>query len=168
MYPLLTFCILLVSWLVFSGLFDAFHISLGVISAAFVTLLSQDLFFPDRTTSLRHRFREFSRAPGYMLWLVWELAKSNLHVLKLALSPRTRDLVKPRLVKIKTPLQSQFGRYVLANSITLTPGTVTVRQEGDELLIHCIDQASADGLDGSMDQRIARVYEPEILKGEKP
>ncbi len=163
MYSLLIFGILLVNWLVFSGLFDVFHISLGIISCAFVTWLSSDLLFADRTTSLKDRMREFVRAPKYILWLIGEVVKSNVHVLKLALSPDMKKRVKPRLVRFKTPLQSRFGRYVLANSITLTPGTVTVRLEGDELLIHCIDQASADGLNGSMDERIARVYEPELL-----
>ncbi|MEM9478796.1 MAG: Na+/H+ antiporter subunit E [Verrucomicrobiota bacterium] len=163
MYHVLIFCILLLNWLVFSGLFDVFHISLGVICCAFVTWLSSDLLFTDRSTPLSHRFREFARAPGYIVWLIGEVFKSNVHVLKLALSPNTKNLVRPRLIRIKTPLKSQFGRYVLANSITLTPGTVTVNMHDDELLIHCIDKASADGLDGSMDERIANVYEPEIL-----
>ena len=83
-------------------------------------------------------------------------------MLKLALSPGGLEEVSPRVVRFKTKLESDFARFVLAQSITLTPGTVTVKIVGDEFYVHAISKAAADGLDGTMEGWIAHVYEPEL------
>ena len=87
MHKALTFILLLSTWLLFSGFFDAFHVGLGVLSSLFVTAISGDLLFSERQTSARDRLRELSRLPGYLLWLLWQIVLANLHVLKLALAP---------------------------------------------------------------------------------
>jgi len=167
MYRLLIFLLLFSTWVVFSGFFDAFHLTLGAICAAFVTLISGDLFFCVRNTSQRDRLREVLRLPGYMLWLTWQIVLANVHVLKLALLPNGPKEIKPRIVRFETNLTSPFARFVLAQSITLTPGTVTVTIEGDEFVVHAISRAAAEGLAGDMERRVAYVFEPERLEAKQ-
>ena len=161
MHRLLIFSILLLTWLVLSGLFDAFHIMLGVLCAGIVTWMSSDLHFQERSTSFRGRIRELSRIPSYLVWLLWQIVLANVHTLKLALTPGGLEEVAPRVVRFKTTLRSEFAKYVLAQSITLTPGTVTIKIVGDEFFVHAISEEAADGLDGAMEGWIAHIYEPE-------
>ena len=165
MYRLLIFLILFSTWVVFSGFFDLFHLSLGVVCSAFVTLISGDLFFSKRDTSQRDRVREILRLPGYLAWLLWQIFLANLHVLKLALLPGGPEEIRPRIVRFETALTSPFARFVFAQSITLTPGTVTVDIDGDHFVVHAISRASAEGLAGRMERRVAYVFEPELLEG---
>ncbi len=157
-YRLASFGILLGLWIVFSGKFDLFHLTLGVISAGIITHFSGDMFFHDRTRGLEERKRELSRLPGYLVWLVWQIILANLHVLYLALHPRGLAEVEPTLVRFHTPLRSAFAKYVLANSITLTPGTITLKTTGNRFVVHAISLKTKESLDGSMDRRIADVF----------
>ena len=77
--------------------------------------------------------------------------------------PKGMDEVEPEVVRFKTKLRSDFGKWLLANSITLTPGTVTIMVRGDEFVIHAISQGAAEGLNGEMERRIAQIFEPEVL-----
>ena len=165
MHKALIFLLLLTSWLIFSGFFDVFHVGLGVISCGFVTLTFGDLLFKERNTSAQDRMREILRLPPYLAWLVGQIILANLHVLKLALTPAGPTEIRPRIVRFKCNLRSPFARYVFAQSITLTPGTVTVDIDGDDFVVHAISRASAEGLAGAMERRIAHVYEPELLEG---
>ena len=160
-YQIGIFFILLATWLVFSGQFDGFHVSLGILSCILVTWMSSDLLFPKRDTPLKARWREVWRLPGYMAWLTYQIFVANVHVLRLALHPRGLREVKPRIVRFETKLKTEFARWVFANSITLTPGTVTVKVEGDDFYIHAISRYSALGLEGSMEARIQRIFDPE-------
>ena len=162
MYRILTFCLLFVLWLVFSGLFDPFHLTLGVISCALVTWMSADLLFQDTSVKLSARFRQFARLPGYSLWLLYEIFLANLYVFRLSLRPQGLGDVRPQVVHFKTRLKTDFAKWVFANSITLTPGTVTIKIDDDEFLVHAISEHTAKGLEGEMEKRIAAVWEPEL------
>ncbi len=95
---------------------------------------------------------------GYAGWLLWQVLLANIHVLKLAFSQNERA-THPRIIRFKTSLKSDFARYVFANSITLTPGTVTMSLVGDEFVVHAIDKAVADELPGEMEKRVAAVFD---------
>jgi len=151
----------MVNWVVLSGLFDGFHLALGVISCALVTRLSADLAFENRALSMGQRAHQAFRLACYLLWLLGQVILSNIHVLKLALAMRGTEAIQPRMVRFRTKLKSDFGKYALANSITLTPGTVTVRIDGDLFIVHAISKFAADGLAGDMEARVARVFEPD-------
>lgn len=84
----------------------------------------------------------------YVVVLVWEIIKANFAVIKLIMSSRY-DL-EPVLVHFKTDLKTRQARVVLANSITLTPGTITVSLEGDEYIVHCLDKELAKGMNHSI------------------
>lgn len=158
MYRVLIFAILFAIWLIFSGLFDAFHIPLGVISCALVTWWSSRFLFEDRTIAMRDRLRQIFRLPGYLAWLMGQVVVANLHVLRLSLSPRMREEIEPQLVRFKSGLKTDFEKFLLAQSITLTPGTVTLRIIGDEFLVHAISEEAAEGLKGPMSERVRRLF----------
>ena len=92
--------------------------------------------------------------------LLWEIFLSNIHILKLALTPGDIKELDPSLVRIKTDLKTDFGKYVLANSITLTPGTITIDINDDELLIHAISKHTKMGVEEeTMERKISKVFE---------
>lgn len=167
MYQALVFFLLLLAWVIFSGLFDPFHLSLGVFSCLVVMWMSSGMLFCDRRDSLANRARQVWMLVGYLGWLFWQIVIANLHILRLSLSPAGPKEVRPRIVTFKTGLQTDFAKFALAQSITLTPGTVTVKIKGDEFLIHAISKFAADGLDGTMERRIAEIFEPSSLDESK-
>ena len=101
-----------------------------------------------------------SRLPGiilYVITLVWEIVKANVVLVGIMLFKKNR---RPVIVEFHTKIRSRIGRSLLANSITLTPGTITAAVEGNFLRIHCFDESLAKGLD-------ATVFEKRILKLEE-
>jgi multicomponent Na+:H+ antiporter subunit E len=72
-----------------------------------------------------------------------------------------KEKIDPRMVNFKTRLKSDVARVTLANSITLTPGTITVRVEGDVFTVHALSDKVASGLPGEMEDRIARIFTEE-------
>ena len=159
MYSIFVFILLFTVWIIFSGKFDLFHLVLGVFSASFVTYFSSDLYFADRTIGFGARIRQLLGFCRYLVWLLYQIFLSNLHVLKLALWPKSFAEIDPTIIRLKTTLRSDYARYVLANSITLTPGTVTLNVVEDTLYVHAISRKAAASLDGEMERRIAEVFE---------
>lgn len=84
----------------------------------------------------------------YVVILVWEIIKANIAVIHLILTDR--EEVEPVLVTFRTKLKTETARVILANSITLTPGTITVSMEGDQLVVHCLDKSLAEGMEDSI------------------
>ena len=162
-YRITIFVLLLTTWAVFSGKFDAFHLGLGVLSSLIVTWLSQDLLFKDREKDLGERLAEAARFIGYVFWLLWQIVLANVHVFKLAMTDEGQEEMSPHVVKLKTKLKSDFAKFVYANSITLTPGTITIQIEGNQFLVHAISEAvEKDLLSGEMERRVAAVFDPEV------
>lgn len=157
-YPfILTFIIMCGTWVLLSGKFDAFHLSLGVISCALVAYFSSDfLFSSPKPKGLLSQWARFAR---YIPWLMVQIIKANLHVTYLVFHPRMMELIDPQIVKFGSILESDLGLVTFANSITLTPGTITVcvTLDGD-FKVHAIDKASGDPLPGEMERRIARAF----------
>ena len=151
-----TFMIMLGFWVLLSGKLDPFHLTLGVISAALVSWSSAHLLFRDQSRS--GRLAEACRFILYLPWFLKEIVKSTLQVALLALHPRMRQRLNPRLVTFKTRLRSHAARVTLANSITLTPGTITVRIEDDIFLVHALTADLAADMPGEMERRIARIF----------
>ena len=154
---LITFIIMFGTWVVLSGKFDAFHLSLGLISCAIVAYLSSDLLFSSpRIKGLLPQLARFAR---YIPWLMLEIIKANLHVTYLVFHPRMMELIDPRIIKFRSKLQSDLALVTFANSITLTPGTITVDVSIDgDFKVHAIDKASGDPLPGAMEANIAKAF----------
>ena len=164
-YPTVVFLLLFLNWVVLSGKLDAFHLSLGVVSCLIVTVLSQDLLYHDRAKGLRIRLLEAWAFVRYVPWIIWEVVKANAHVLKLAMTKKGYEEMSPRVVTFETYLKTDFAKFVLANSITLTPGTITMLIRDDVFHIHTMSQFLEDDLlTGSIERKVAEVFEPEGLK----
>lgn len=98
-----------------------------------------------------------ARAVWYFLVLIWEVIKANIAVMKLIFTPKVE--VKPKLVYFKVDLQTGLGKLFLANSITLTPGTITADIVGDEYCVHALDEDFSGGMDDSTFVRQLRKME---------
>ena len=105
----------------------------------------------------------------YIPWLTIEIIKANLHVFKLAMTREGYDEeLSPRIVTIKTKLKTDFAKFVFANSITLTPGTITMLIRGDVFHVHTMSQFLEDDLlEGAIEQKVAEIFEPETLRQKK-
>ncbi|MBN2539592.1 MAG: Na+/H+ antiporter subunit E [Deltaproteobacteria bacterium] len=150
-----TFVMLMVFWALLSGKFDTFHLSLGVICSLIVAYLSHDLLFANvRVGDGRLIAQRFLR---YIPWLMREIVTANFHVAYLALSPKMP--IDPQIITFRTKLESDISWVTLANSITLTPGTITIDIEDREFMIHALDRKVADDLDtGEMEDRVAHIF----------
>lgn len=153
-----TFLILFPVWIVWSGMLDAFHLALGVISCAIVTFLSHDLLFKRR--DFKGWIRETGRFIQYLPWLLYQVVIANFHVVYLALHPKMP--IEPRIVRYKSGLKNELALVVFANSITLTPGTITADIADGEYVVHALSKKTADDLlSGDMEKRVARIFEEE-------
>jgi len=151
------FAACLLAWVLLTGSLAADELLLGVIVSLVVVFAAGARLAPlsaIRLTPLAPL--HLLRSLGYFFS---QLVLSNLDVARRVISP---DLpINPGLVEIRTGLASELGRMLLANSITLTPGTLTVEAEGDRLLIHWIDCTPGDDLE-SATRAIAAGFEQRI------
>ena len=152
-----TFLIMFGFWILLSGKFDLFHLTLGVLSSGLVSLLSADILMFDQEKN--DRLATACRFFCYIPWLLYQIVLSTLHVTYLALHPRMMDQIDPTIVTFKTKLKGNIAKVALANSITLTPGTITIRVVDDVFYVHAISRKAAAGLPGEMEDRLARVFE---------
>ena len=146
-------------WVILSGMFDAFHLTLGVISCLLVAHFSGKMMFEGMRVEVRAR--QIFGMLAYGPWLLWEIVLSSLQVTYIVLHPRMLDKMDPQLIRFKTKLKSNFARVTFSQSITLTPGTITVSLHDDEMTVYALTSNAANSLPGEMEKRIARALEPE-------
>jgi len=152
-----TFFLLFLNWIIWSGMFDAFHLSLGVIACSIVTYTTHDLLFKEEKFSGK-LLREAIRFILYIPWLIYQIVIANLHVASLVLSPKMP--INPQLVRFKSGLKKEISLVTLGNSITLTPGTITADIVDGEFFVHALSKKTADDLlTGDMEKRVARIFE---------
>ena len=169
MYYWITVGFLFINWLFFSGKFDPFHLSLGLLSSFLVAWTTSDLLFKNSGKSVGKRLAEAGRFISYCGWLLYQILLANMHVIALALFKDYRDReLDPHIFTFKTKLRTDFARFVLANSITLTPGTITIRIEDALFHVHAVSRKAAGDLPepqsmSQMERRVAAVFEPELL-----
>ncbi len=96
----------------------------------------------------------------YLPWLLWQTALSNLRLVPIVWAPR--PAIQPRLARVPDHLRTSFGRALYANSITLTPGTVTVSLDRGSVLVHALTADDADGLQEAAMQRRVAALEPAV------
>ena len=150
---ILTFCF----WILFSGKLDLFHLAAGILSCAMVSLLTHRLIFPGRISA--GFIGNGLRLLGYTPWLIYKIMQANLHLLYLTFHPRMMEKIDPKVIRFDTRLASDFSRTIFANSITLTPGTITVYAGVmGRFAVHCIDPHSGQDLPGKMEDKIAGVF----------
>jgi len=144
------FFVLISVWLMWSGHYTTLLVTLGVASVFFVLLTIR------RMGAIDHESAPVEVGPrlvAYLPWLLWEIAKSNVDV---AFRVLRREMpIRPHVIRVPAGQRTDIGRVIYANSITLTPGTVTMALEDDGFTVHALtDEAAAGVLSGEMDRKV--------------
>lgn len=154
-YTLSLFAVLAFIWLANSGHYTPLLLGFGLLSIALVIFLARRMQLVDRESQPLHLSMSL---PGYYWWLFRKIVQSNLEVA--ACVWRVGTALNPASARIKTGLRSDLGKVLYANSITLTPGTVAVEVEGDEILVHALDGSGLEELRrGEMEERVRALEE---------
>lgn len=141
------FIILLFLWFVFNGRFTVEILLIGIAVSAVVCLFMSRFAGYSFTKELR-RLKLIPAFLVYLLVLLREIFVANITVLRMIF--KGSEKLTPAVCHFKTTLRSPLARTILANSITLTPGTITVSLHGDELYVHCLDKSLAEGMSSSV------------------
>ena len=155
-------------WLILSGEFSlpgsegwTMILGMGIFSTFLVTFLAARMELIDG--NLIPDARRVVAWALYMPWLMWEIILSNIDVAKLVWHPS--QPISPKLVRVPYKTKTPLCTATYANSITLTPGTVTLLVEKDYILVHAITQDAADALEsGEMHRRVLAI-EGEVIEG---
>lgn len=145
--------VLSIAWLLWSGIYKPLLLGLGAVSVVITLIFAVRMKFFDHAEGLG---RMAVRLPGYWLWLLKEILLSSIQVARVVLSPSLP--IEPRTVKIMSQPGEELPQVILGNSITLSPGTITIDIDENELLVHCISEAGAKDMEsGEVLRRIARL-----------
>jgi multicomponent Na+:H+ antiporter subunit E len=148
---ILVFVACLVVWFLFSGHFRVVDLVMATAASALVAVMNRGV--EQLSDVLRH-------GPGlvaYVPWIMREIWLANIQVVKVVLDPRLP--IDPVLVRVPARYSSDLARTVFANSITLTPGTITIEAGPDEFLVHALVRAAGEDLQGgAMARRVGRVF----------
>jgi multicomponent Na+:H+ antiporter subunit E len=151
--------ILMGIWLLMSGHYDLFHISLGLLSVVVVLLMNariNSIQFFTRDVPEWERVQP-GRVLAYVPWLFWQIVLASLQVAYVVLHPRMP--IKPTILRFQAELPNAGARVILGNSITLTPGTVTLEILNEEFVVHALTEDSSAGLvDGTMPTKVALLF----------
>ncbi|CAA7620742.1 Na+/H+ antiporter subunit E [Magnetospirillum sp. SS-4] len=153
-HALSLFLILFGLWLIMSGHYLGWLVALGAASAALTVWIARRLEAIDHEG---HPLHLAWRGMPYWGWLLVEIVKSNIDVARAILS--SPAAIDPSVFKIKAGQRDELGWAVHANSITLTPGTVTMAIDADgTFTVHALTRASRQGVEsGEMDRRVSRL-----------
>lgn len=139
-------------WLVLSGHYTVITVPAGIVSVIGVVALSRRMGIADEEG---HPIHLLPRALTYWPWLIREIAKSTWDVTRIILHPKLP--ISPTLLRVRASQRSAAGITAYANSITLTPGTITARVSGNEFLVHAVTRSGAEDLAvGVMDRRVKK------------
>ncbi|MGN1095828.1 MAG: Na+/H+ antiporter subunit E [Eubacteriales bacterium] len=144
--------LLFLLWILLNGrfTFDAGMLQIvisGVIVSGLVYIFAVKAFSMSPKAEL-YFWKNVFLLIAYAAVLVFEVIKANFAVISIILNKKKNP--SPAIVKIRVPLKRGFSRFLLANSITLTPGTITVEQEEDIFIVHCLDRSLAEGIEKSV------------------
>ena len=142
--------LLMLAWLLWSGLFKPLLVALGVFSSGLVVYLSHRMRLFD-THSLDMRY--LLRLLPFWAWLSKEIFKSSLEVTRVVLSPKLP--ISPTVAEFDSACDEPMDLAVLGNSITLTPGTLTLQITEGHFVVHALTEGGArDIVSGEMDRRV--------------
>lgn len=155
MYIVFTLLLWFSAWLLWSGLYKPLLITLGVLSCLLVLVLSRRMGFFDKSVYSLHLVW---RLQPFWAWLGKEIVVTNLVVARIILS---RNMpISPTVMRFDALPRGPVGQAILGNSITLTPGTVTLDDHEGKLYVHCLTREFADDLrEGEMNRRVAALGE---------
>lgn len=149
--------LLFILWVIFNGKITTEIVIVGIIVSLAVTVFSQKFFFHEQR-STKHIIKEDFMTIAYIGVLIIEILKANFAVLTVMLSKEIE--IEPCFCYFTTNLKNPIHRILLANSITLTPGTITVELSDKGLYkVHCLDKSFAPGMNDSIFVKMLRKME---------
>ena len=140
------FLALLVLWLVFAGSITVSNLVLGVLISGLITLFCH-FFMGYSSKAMLSGLKKLGSVLHYIGVLLLEIIKANIAVIKLVYR---KEMPKPHMVRFKTKLENDTLKVLVANSITLTPGTYTVVLEGQDYAVHALDVSFNDGMEDNV------------------
>ncbi|MEW8626513.1 MAG: Na+/H+ antiporter subunit E [Candidatus Thiodiazotropha sp.] len=148
--------LLILLWISLSGHFEPLLLGLGAVSIALTAYLSHRMNVIDHESYPLHLSSKF---PSYYFYLFGEILKANIDVIKRIISPGETP-ISPQLIEIPQSQKTDLGAVIYANSITLTPGTVTIKLSEESLTVHALSkEAATDLATGAMSNEITnRVF----------
>jgi multicomponent Na+:H+ antiporter subunit E len=149
------FILLFSFWLLLSTFLDWFHLFFGLLSTALVTLFTYDMVFVNEEG--KNNRNKSLRFISYLSWILYQIILANVDVAKRVLDPKLP--IEPNMITFESVLKTDLSKTTLANSITLTPGTVTIDIDENTFLVHAIAKEPADDLlEGTMERKVAHVF----------
>lgn len=146
------FLVYFILWVIFNGQITVEICIFGVLIAAL--LFAFTCKFMDYSVKKElQMYRKLGKLLQYAFTLVWEVIKANLGTVHLILTQK--EEIEPVLVCFHSDLKSSIAQTLLANAITLTPGTITVSLQNGEYTVHCLDESLAEGMDQSVFVKLA-------------
>jgi len=147
---LVLLALLVVAWLLWSGLYKPLLLGLGLFSCVLTFLIVRRMvYFDDQIFALRFSFRLLA----YWAWLGREIFRSSIQVARIVLDPALP--INPKTVEIKSSSEHPFDQVMLANSITLTPGTLALDLHEGTIKVHTLtEEAASDLMAGEMNRRV--------------
>lgn len=146
------------AWVIFNGRVTAEILLFGA-AVSVLMLLFVCKFMDYSLKKEKNFYRKLPALCRYIWLLVKEIVKANLTVCRMILT--RREVMEPAIVRVHTDLKTKTAKVMLANSITLTPGTITVSLTGQELLVHCLDKSLAEGMEDSEFVKLLKAMEEE-------
>ena len=141
------FLVCLALWFIFNERVTVELLVIGLLVSALVDLFSIQILGMRYRGSLKKLLRLTGGVLKYVWRLLVEIFKANASVIRLIVSPSLE--VEPEIHYFRTRLKSDAARVLLANSITLTPGTITCMLEDDKLCVHALDKSLAEGIEST-------------------
>jgi len=134
-------------WLMLNARVTMEIIVVGIVISVLISVLSYRFIGISFSTERKVWFKIFS-VIGYLFVLLFEVIKANVQMIKLVLAPVID--IKPQIIYFDSPLRSEIAQVALANSITLTPGTITVKLEDGKFGVHAIDAPVGENIEDSV------------------
>ncbi len=147
----LAFLLFAATWLLWSGLYKPLVLALGLLSCVLVTVLAVRTGFFEKGI---YGLNLAPRLPGYWIWLLKEIVIANIDIARIVLNPRLP--ISPTIMSVDASELPPVGQATLANSITLTPGTLSIDIRSNRIEVHCLTEDTARQLgDGAMVRHVA-------------
>ena len=143
-------------WLILSPSISLQSVVIGIIVSICVVLYSQDVVFSEEEITI-YSLGKLKIFIVYMYRLLVEIIKANIDVAKVVLSPSLP--ISPSFIKVHAVFENDVNKVIYANSVSLTPGTITVDVRGDEYIIHALTDAAAAGMENSILEQYVKKLE---------
>jgi len=155
MRSFLVFLLLFTTWFLWSGHTEPLMLAFGVVSCAIVVGLSRRMRLLDFEG---FPFELTGRILTFIPWMLWQILVSNIQMARVIVQPNLRACIRPQVIRIRSSQKTPLGQVVLANAITITPGTVTLDVRNNYLVVHALtDAAAANDATGSVNARVLKL-----------